>query len=97
MPTYISLMKLTDQGLREIKAAPNHINEVVKTLDHMGGKLTNFYMVMGEYDYVAVVEAPNDEVASTFVLALGSRANVRTTTLKGFNREQFAGIIKNLA
>jgi len=51
---------------------------------------------MGEYDYVAIGEAPSDEVATTFSLAIGSLGNVRTTTLKAYTKEEFAAIVKKL-
>jgi uncharacterized protein with GYD domain len=81
MPTYIVLYKLTDQGIKDIKNAPGRIEEGTKALEAMGGKLLGFYATMGEYDYVSVSEAPSDEVAMTFMLGLGSRGNIRTTTL----------------
>jgi len=51
---------------------------------------------MGEYDYVAIGEAPNDTVGMTFLLGLGLAGNVRTTTLKAFTREEFVEIVKKL-
>jgi uncharacterized protein with GYD domain len=51
---------------------------------------------MGEYDYVAVGEAPSDEVATTFALALGSLGNVRTTTLRAYTKEEFGAMVKKL-
>ena len=62
----------------------------------MGGKVIGFYSTMGEYDYVSVGEFPNDEVAATFLLALGSLGNVKTTTLKAFSIEQFKEIVGKL-
>ncbi len=96
MPRYIVLMKLTDQGIKAVKDAPGRIEAGQKAIERMGGKLTDFYMVMGEYDYVALSEFPNDEAAATFALALGSLGNVRTTTLRAYTREEFAGIVKKL-
>jgi len=96
MPTYISLMKLTDQGIKDIKNAPQRIEEAVKALEAIGGKLIGLYTVMGEYDYVGIAEAPNDEAAMTFMLGLGSAGNVRTTTLKAFTKEEFAHMVKRL-
>ena len=96
MQTYISLMKLTEQGIKDIKNAPKRIEEAVKGLQAMGGKLVDLYVVMGEYDYVGIAEVPNDEAALTYMLALGSGGNVRTTTLKAFSRKQFAEMIKKL-
>jgi len=96
MATYVLLMNLTDQGIKDIKNAPGRIEAAIKALEAMGGKLIGFYTVMGEYDYVAIGEAPRDEVVLAFLLGLGSQGNVRTTTLKAFTREEFAEIVKKL-
>jgi uncharacterized protein with GYD domain len=96
MPAYIILMKLTDQGIKDIKKAPERIEAGIKAFEAMGGKVTGFYLVMGDYDYVAIGEAPSDAVATAFALGLGSLGNVRTTTLKAYTKEQFAEIVKKL-
>jgi len=96
MPNYIILMKLTDQGAKTIKEAPGRVDAGIKAFENMGGKVTGFYAVMGEYDYVAVGEAPSDEVATTFALGLGSLGNVRTTSLRAFTKEEFAAMLKKL-
>ena len=96
MPTYIALYKLTDQGIRSIKDAPNRIEEGIKGAEAMGAKVLGFYTVMGEYDYVAIGEFPSDEAVMAFAMALGSGGNVRTTTLKAFTKEEFAQIVKKL-
>lgn len=96
MPKYILLMKLTDQGMRDIKNGPQRIEEAIKGVEIVGGKLEVFCTAMGDYDYVAVGECPSDEVALTFLLLLGSLGNVRTTTLKAFTREEFAEAVKKL-
>ncbi len=96
MPTYVVLMNLTDQGIKNIKDAPGRIEENAKELEAVGGKLLGFYVVMGQYDYVAIAEGPSDEVAMMQALALGTRGNVRTTTLKAFTLEEFTEIVKKL-
>jgi uncharacterized protein with GYD domain len=96
MPTYIVLYKLTDQGIRNIKESPKRIEEGIKAVAAAGGKMIGFYSVMGEYDYVSIGEAPNDETAVALALALGSQGNARTTTLKAFTKEEFAEIVKKL-
>lgn len=96
MSSYIILMKLTEQGAKAIKDAPGRIEAGIKGFEALGGKVTAFYVVMGDYDYVAVGEAPSDEVATTFSLALSSLGNVKTTTLRAFTREEFAGLVKKL-
>lgn len=96
MPTYVILMNLTEQGIKNIKDAPARLGETTKAIEAAGGKLVAFYTVMGPYDYVAIAEGPSDEVAMAQLLALGMAGNVRTTTLKAFTTEQLAGILKML-
>jgi uncharacterized protein with GYD domain len=96
MPTYISLMNMTEQGIQDIKNAPERTARSIKQLEDMGGKLVAFYMCMGEYDYVGIAEAPNDEIAMRFLFALGAGGNVRTTTLRAFNPEEVAKVIGEL-
>ena len=96
MPTYITLYKLTAQGIKNIKGAPGRYQEGVKNFEAIGGKVIGFYATMGEYDYVGIGEAPSDEIAMTFALALGALGNVRTTTLKAFTTEEFANIVSKL-
>ena len=96
MQHFINLMKLTDQGAKTIKDAPARLEAGIKAFEKMGGKMIGFYVVMGDYDYVAVGEAPSDEVAMTFALALSSLGNVRTMGLKAFTREEFAAMVKKL-
>lgn len=96
MPKYISLMNLTEQGIKDIKSAPQRVEEAVKGLEAVGGKLLGFYLTMGEYDYVAISEGPSDEVAMTFLMGLGAGGNVRTTTLKAFTLEEFEALVKTL-
>ena len=96
MPVYITLMKLTEQGVKDIKDAPKRIESGIKYLEKLGGKLIDFYVTLGEYDYIGIAEAPNDEVVMRFLLGLGMAGNVRTTTLKAYSKEQMAEIIKKL-
>ena len=90
------LMKLTDQGVKDIKNAPQRIEQAIKTYEKMGGKMVCFYTVTGEYDYVAVGESPNEDVGMAFVLALSSQGNVRTTTSNAFTREEFTAMVNKL-
>ena len=96
MPNYVILMKLTDQGAKTIKDAPGRMEAGIKAFEKMGGKVIGFYAVMGEYDYVGVGEAPSDEVATTFALALGLLGNVKTTTLRAYTKEELAAMVKKL-
>ena len=96
MQTYVTLYKFTDQGIKNIKDIPRLMEDAIKNYEAMGGKVIGLYTLMGEYDIIGIGEAPSDEIAMTFLMALGSRGNVRTTTLKAFTKEQFAAMVKKL-
>ncbi len=96
MNTYITLMKLTDQGAKELKNAPARIEEGLKLFDQMGGKLIGFYATMGEYDYIGIGEAPSDEAATTFNLVLSSMGSVRTRTIRAFSIKDITAMTNKL-
>ncbi len=96
MHTYIVLMKLTDQGIRMVKDAPERIEAGISSLEALGGKINGFYATLGEYDYIACVEAPNEAVVMHFLLGLGAAGDVRTTTLKALSRAEFEEIARKL-
>ena len=96
MPTYIILANLTDQAMKAIKIAPKRIDKAIKNFEEMGGKLIGLYTTMGEYDYVAIGEAPSDEVAMTFLLRLGSAGDIRTKTLRAFTKGELAEMLEKL-
>jgi uncharacterized protein with GYD domain len=96
MPTYISLVNLTDKGVREIKNAPERLQNAVKGIEEAGGKLIGIYLTMGAYDYVVIVESPSDEVTMTYLLGLGSQGNVRTTTMKAFSQQKLVALVKGV-
>ena len=96
MSKFVVLMTLTQDGARDIKNAPRRVDDAVKLFESMGGKLLGLYLVMGDYDYIAIGEAPDDQVAAAFVMALASFGNVRTKTLKAFDMEEMAAVIKKI-
>ena len=96
MPTYITLFKFTDQGIKDIKNTPSRIEDNIKSAEAVGCKVIGVYAVMGKYDFVAISEAPNDEAHMALALVIGARGDVRSTTLKAFTKEEFGGIINKL-
>jgi len=92
----ILLMKLTDQGVKDIKNAPQRIEQAIGAFEKMGGKMVGFYAVTGEYDYIAIGESPSEEVGMTFVMGLSMLGNVRSTTINAFTKEEFAEMVKKL-
>jgi len=93
MATYITLLSYTDQGARNIKEAPQRVGAAKAAVESVGGKWLGYYLTMGEYDGLAITEAPSDEIYATIVLAIASQGNIRTTTLKAFDAEEMAQII----
>jgi uncharacterized protein with GYD domain len=94
MALHIVMMKMTDQGIKDVKNAPQRIEAAVKAVEAMGGKMTGFYFTLGEYDYVAIVEGLSDQAGASYLLKLGSTGNVRTMTLKAFTRQEFSEMVK---
>jgi uncharacterized protein with GYD domain len=93
MPYYVLLIKLTDQGARNVKDSPKRAQAAQEVAEKLGGKLTVYY-TFGEYDIVCILEAPNDEAALAFEMKQASLGNIRTTTLKAFTLEE-AGKVAN--
>jgi len=96
MPTYITLMKWTDQGIRNVKESPQRLDAAKKGIEAAGGKMIGFYLTMGRYDMVAIAEFPSDEVATGFMLNLGSRGTLRTETMKAYPEDQYRNIMAKL-
>ena len=96
MPSYVMLANWTDQGARQVKESPKRLDAAKKLLGEMGGSFKDFYLTMGDYDMVAVCDAPDDAVAARFALALGMQGNVRTRTLKAFPEAAYREIINSL-
>ena len=96
MPTYIMLANWTDQGARQVKDSPRRVDAAKKALVEMGGEFKSLYMTMGDYDLVAIYEAPDDAVAARFTLLLGQMGTVRTRTMKAFPEAAYREIIHSL-
>lgn len=96
MPTYISLINWTDQGIRTFKGSVDRSKAAAELAERLGGNLKEVYWTVGPYDLVAVAEFPDDETDTAFLLALGSQGNVRTVTLRAYNAEQVTGIMEKI-
>src|SRR5579863_503608 len=96
VPTYVMLANWTDQGARQVRDSPKRVESAKKALAEMGGEFKSLYMTMGDYDLVAVYEAPDDAVAARFTLLLGQLGTVRTRTLKAFPEAAYREIINSL-
>jgi uncharacterized protein with GYD domain len=89
MATYVMLSNLTDEGAKAIKDRPRRIQEVNKEIESMGAKVVGQYAVLGNYDFVNILEAPDNETIARVSVELGSRGTVRLTTLAAIPMDQF--------
>ena len=96
MATYIILLRFTQRGIKNIKESPDRVDAAKQTFRAMGAEVKEFYSVMGKYDTVLVVEAPDDETIAKLTLATGSLGNVRTETLRAFTKDEYRKIIADL-
>ena len=96
MPTFISLLNWTDEGVRSYRDTLDRAKAADELAERMGGKLKDVYWTVGPYDVVSVAEFPDDETGTAFLLALGSQGNIRTTTLRAFNRDEMAQVLSKI-
>jgi uncharacterized protein with GYD domain len=96
MPTYVTLMNWTDQGVRTVRDTVHRREQADELAQKHGAKIEQVYWTVGPYDIVAIVEAPDDESATSMLLELGSAGNLRTTTLRAYDSEEMSGIIQRL-
>jgi len=95
MPHYVSLLKWTDQGIKTVRESPKRADAAKALVQQLGGKMDIFF-TMGEYDLVAISEAPNDETVLQALLQLGSLGNVRSTTLKAWTLDEATRVLAKL-
>jgi uncharacterized protein with GYD domain len=96
MPAYVTLFKWTQQGLANIKSAPERIKQAKALIEKTGGKAIGVWVTMGTYDIVAISEGPDDANAAATTLAIAQGGNVTSQTLKAFSEEEFAQIVAKL-
>ena len=94
MPTYIMLANLTPEGVQTVKNNPQRIREVNREVEQLGAKVTAQWATLGRFDFLSIVEAPDEQTMARVSLELGSRGTVRYETLAAIPAEDF---IKSLS
>lgn len=97
MPTYIAFLKWTPQGIQNIKQSPSRLDAARKGFAAAGVKMKDFYMVTGQYDMVAVLEAPDDAAVAKAILSATSQGSISSETCRAFTEEEYRRIIGGLA
>ncbi len=94
MATYILLSTLTDEGRKTLKERPERLQEVNREIEAMGGRVTAQYAVLGGYDFVNVLEAPDNETVARISVELGARGTIQLTTLAAIPVDDFTKMLK---
>ena len=94
MPIYIMLTSLTDEGRKTIKANPQRLKEVNKEVEGMGVKILEQYALLGQYDFINILEASSNESVARLAMELGSRGTLQTTTMSAMRIDEFIEYIK---
>jgi len=94
MAIYILISRLTDEGCATLTKNPDRIKEVNKDVEAMGGKVLSQYVILGQYDFINVVEAPDNETIGKISVQLASRGTVRIMTLPAIEVDAFIESLK---
>ncbi|RJS76246.1 GYD domain-containing protein [Candidatus Bathyarchaeota archaeon] len=94
MPYYILLSNLTDEGWKTVKERPERIKEVNKELEAFGVRVISQYAVLGPYDFVNIVEAPNNETVAKVSIELGSRGTIKILSMAAIPIDEFIASVK---
>ena len=94
MPYYVLLSNLTDEGWKTIKEKPDRIKEVNKELEAFGIRVLSQFAILGPYDFLSIVEAPNNETVAKLSIQLGSRGTVKIVSMAALPIDQFIASVK---
>lgn len=94
MAIYVMLTNLTDEGRKTIKENPERIKAVNQEVEAMGVKIVAQYALLGPYDFVNILDAPNSEVVSRVAVELGSRGTLQTMTMAALSLDEFIKALK---
>ena len=93
MPTYVSLVHWTEQGIKNYKDSMRRAEDFSRLVESLGGRLREALYTVGEYDIVVITEFPDDETATAALLQVGALGNVRTNTMRAFTANEMGGIV----
>jgi uncharacterized protein with GYD domain len=93
MQKFIMLSKLTDEGRKTVKMRPERIKEVNDEIEKMGARVVEQYAVLGEYDFINILEAPDNETISRVSIELGARGTIQLVTLAAISIDKLASTL----
>lgn len=93
MPTYVMLTNLTADGVRTLKNNPGRVAEVNKEVEQIGAKVLQQYATLGQYDFVTIVEAPDEKTMAKVSVELGSRGTMTSETLTALPADELSAAL----
>jgi uncharacterized protein with GYD domain len=93
MAKYATLYNFTDQGIRAVKESPARLKAAIEMAGGAGMKVLDVYYTAGPYDLIVISEADDEKAATAFALATGAQGNVRSTTMRAWDPDEFEEII----
>ncbi|MCS7250431.1 MAG: GYD domain-containing protein [candidate division WOR-3 bacterium] len=94
MAYYVLLTKLTDEGRKTLKDYPERLKEVNEEVEEMGAKIIAQYAILGDYDFINILEAPDNETIAKISTELGARGTIQITTYVAIPIDEFLKAIK---
>ena len=94
MPLYVMMTNLTDEGRKTVKTNPQRIKEVNKEVEAMGVKIISQYVLLGQFDFINILEAPDNETIARVATELGSRGTLQTNTLAALTLDDYIASIR---
>jgi uncharacterized protein with GYD domain len=96
MQTYICLLRWTHKGLEDIKDSPSRLDAARRVFQTAGATLKEIFMVMGQYDLIAIVEAPNDAAMAKAILSIAKNGAIQSETMRAFAESEYRSITSGL-
>jgi uncharacterized protein with GYD domain len=96
MPTYVSLLHFTDQGIRNIKETTKRAKMFIEMARKAGVKVRDLYWTQGRYDLITITETPDEEAATALLLSVGAMGNIRTETMRAHSAEEMDKILARM-
>jgi len=93
MPTYVMLTTLTPEGVQTLKNNPHRLQEVNREIEQLGASVKAQWAVLGQYDFINVIEAPDDKTMARVSLELGSRGTARYESLAAIPVDEFVSAL----
>jgi uncharacterized protein with GYD domain len=93
MATFVMLTNLTPEGVQTLKSNPNRVQEVNKEVEQLGVTVKEQWATLGQYDFITIVEAPDEKTMAKVSVELGSRGTMSSQTLAAIPIEELASVL----